>query len=325
MKINLNSSQPFKMNKADSNANQLDYINNLINKIYPLILITIGTIGNSFIFYIFTRNQFIKQSTCFYFAFSAVVDTFLLYFGLLKHFIGAMVDIDIRDLSNFNCKFFIYIVYVLQQLSAWTLILISLDRLIVTFSTKFGKKLIGRKYQYFFVIFLLFFFLISNFHIIINCKLINRKENGTGQCGGELKYNVSLAITDLFLSVLIPFFVTFSSNIILLAKIYKSKNKVFDKQKSLIKTTNYAITIIGKNFVFLVLNIPICVILIKVNINDDFGTSLDILIYSLSSLLSYSNLSFNFFLFLAINGIFRRRFIKIFTLKQNSISSTYFT
>ena len=57
--------------------------------------------------------------------------------------------------------------------------------------------------------------------------------------------------------------------IILLAKIYKSKNKVFNKQKSLIKTTKYAITIIGKNFVFLVLNIPICAVLIRTNLNSN--------------------------------------------------------
>jgi len=307
------------MNKTNATQlDDLDYICNLINKIYPLILITFGTIGNSFILYIFTRNQFIEQSTCFYFAFSAVIDTFLLYFGLLKHFLRAILGEDLRDFSDFNCKFFIYSVYFLQQLSAWTLILISLDRLIITFPSKFSKSLTARKCQYLLILFLLFLFIISNIHIIINVRLHN------GVCYSEKEYYIALNTVDLFVSVLIPFVVMFSSSLILLVKIYKSKSKVFDRRKSFMKTSSYAIVIIGKNFSFILLNIPLCIMLIKINVNDNPKTSLDDLLLSLSNLLNYLNLSFNFFLFFTINGIFRKRFLKIFT-KLSSISSVNYT
>ena len=125
------------MSKTDPNPTQLEYIDNLINKIYPLILISIGTIGNSFIFYNLTRNQFIKQSTFFYFAFSAVVDTFLLYFGLLKYFLKAYTKCRYQRSFDFDCKFLYFIVYLFQQLSAWiSVILITLERLVIIFSTK---------------------------------------------------------------------------------------------------------------------------------------------------------------------------------------------
>jgi hypothetical protein len=144
-----------------------------------------------------------------------------------------------------------------------------------------------------------------------------------GVCYSEKEYYIALNTVDLFVSVLIPFVVMFSSSLILLVKIYKSKSKVFDRRKSFMKTSSYAIVIIGKNFSFILLNIPLCIMLIKISVNDH-TTSLDDLLLSLSNLLNYLNLSFNFFLFFTINGIFRKRFLKIFT-KLSSISSVNYT
>ena len=54
-----------------------------INKIYPLILISLGTLGNTFTFFIYTRAELNKTTTAFYFSCSALIDTLALYFEML--------------------------------------------------------------------------------------------------------------------------------------------------------------------------------------------------------------------------------------------------
>ena len=111
-----------------------------INKIYPLILISLGTLGNTFTFFIYTRAELNKTTTAFYFSCSALIDTLALYFGAFKFFLDGINGTNTLEANDFNCKFLTYTIYTLAEVSPWILVSVSVDRLFITFSPKISKK-----------------------------------------------------------------------------------------------------------------------------------------------------------------------------------------
>ena len=121
------------------NDNQLNNELNLIEfymgfcekllKIYPTILLTIGTLGNLISFGVLMYGSRKKSTTFSYLSCLALIDlavvaTFTINFISLYNF-----DKDLQD-NLVYCKMYAFLIYYLPQYSAWTLSIVSVDRML---------------------------------------------------------------------------------------------------------------------------------------------------------------------------------------------------
>ena len=95
----------------------------------PPILLVIGTIGNLLSF-IVLRAHGSKVSTYSYLAALAVMDLFVLYVGLLRLWIAQLTGLDIKDQSDWLCKFVVFFGYVCSDSAVWFIIVVTIERYI---------------------------------------------------------------------------------------------------------------------------------------------------------------------------------------------------
>lgn len=101
-------------------------------------LLFLGISGNLFSFAVLQSAHFRQCPCSFILRALALTDVAVLCTGLLRHWIGAIeYEIsdgermtDIRNVSAFSCKTHIFLTYWLPQLSAWTLVLVTIERLL---------------------------------------------------------------------------------------------------------------------------------------------------------------------------------------------------
>ena len=101
----------------------------IILKIYPVLILILGSFGNLLSFCVLLRATMRRYSTFCYLACLALVDlgviiTFCVSFISLFHF-----NYDIQD-EPFPCKLFAFSIYFLPQYSSWILVAVSIDRVI---------------------------------------------------------------------------------------------------------------------------------------------------------------------------------------------------
>ncbi|KAH3793947.1 hypothetical protein DPMN_147475 [Dreissena polymorpha] len=101
----------------------------------PPILLVLGTVGNFLSFVIMSRNMF-KISTYSYLALLAIMDSFVLYIGLLRMWISHFA-VDIQIMSNWMCKLVTFVGYVSSVTSVWLIIAVTIERFI---AVKFPLK-----------------------------------------------------------------------------------------------------------------------------------------------------------------------------------------
>ncbi len=289
------------------NEKYLDEIYFKINAIYPIVLVILGSIGNGLVFIIFTSNGFKKTSTCFYFAFSAIVDTFAIYIGAIKFSYEGFTKSEPELDSQFLCKFLPFIIFSLSNISSGTLVIISLERLFRTFTAKIFSILQRRRFQYFVVLSLALFKISVNIPILIYFELKNSTNNKI-ECGSSsMKRKLTINIVDFILTVVLPFLVTILSSILILIKLKKWKNNIPTNISTFTKASNYILTIIARIIIFFLLNSPISIYLIYLSDKD---SKYD-LVYTVFYILFYFDYSINFFVHFSMNISFRKKFYKL--------------
>jgi hypothetical protein len=101
----------------------------ILLKVYPVVILILGSLGNLLSFCVLLRANLRRYSTFCYLACLALVDTgvlitFCTNFISLHHF-----NNDIQN-EPFACKLFSFCIYFLPQYSSWILIVINIDRVI---------------------------------------------------------------------------------------------------------------------------------------------------------------------------------------------------
>lgn len=300
------------MNSNFTRRPQPRYSDIILIRYYPLPLIVIGTIGNFSTLYIYSRPEFLKSSTAFYFIYSTIIDILCLYFSSIRNFSKGFFLQDLKELSNFLCKSITYMKYTSMQLSSWILVLISVDGLFIILGFKSLNKYRTKKNQVLILLIMTIFFFILNVPFPIIIELDTIKNNS--RCHYFQKSSgLILSIYDLLLSVVLPFLSMVCINTINSYKLFKLKNRVIDRKRSLKNAANFGLTVIARNILFFCLNLPINLVVIVQNLKFDKS----VYVYELSSIeyigmniLSDVNYSINFLVHLAVNQQFRKRFIK---------------
>ena len=97
----------------------------------PLIFL-IGTIGNFVIILVMFRMKFWKKITYAFLVFLAISDTLVLCIGISREWIKQAFEYDIRNNSDFGCKFLVFSIYFSMHISSWTLVCITIERFLKT-------------------------------------------------------------------------------------------------------------------------------------------------------------------------------------------------
>jgi len=224
--------------------------------------------------------------------------------------------------NTFNCKFFNFTIYFFTPLSAWIETAASLDRLA---ANKFTPIFIAikkkRKFQVIMVGLISIILFMFNLPNLLLLKLVYNNESNSSNCEIDSNDNfniISLNIIDLFLSILIPFSLMIFSSVIVSYRVFKSKVRVVSLKNSKLniikKEYKFAATIIGRNILFLSLNLPMGIFLIldiHCKATNQKPQWFD-LVYLIVQFLSYSNFSATFIIDFACNHMFRKRFKQIF-------------
>ncbi|GFR73061.1 FMRFamide receptor-like, partial [Elysia marginata] len=95
------------------------------------VLLLLGTLGNLFSFIVLRRKPLVKVSSYIYLASLALIDTVVLYIGLLRVWLAELTGVDFQDSGDWICKLSVVLGYVASDLSVWLIIAVTVERYIV--------------------------------------------------------------------------------------------------------------------------------------------------------------------------------------------------
>jgi hypothetical protein len=98
-------------------------------KIYPILLLTIGTFGNLISFIVLMYGSRKKSTTFSYLSCLALIDLAVIATFSINFISQYSFNKDLQD-NIIYCKFYAFFVYYLPQYSAWTLSIVSVDRML---------------------------------------------------------------------------------------------------------------------------------------------------------------------------------------------------
>ncbi|XP_045157143.1 neuropeptide Y receptor type 6-like [Mercenaria mercenaria] len=103
---------------------------NSLMKIIPPIIILVGTFGNTLTVIVLFRQMRKLSSTAMFLLALAFSDNLFLFNAPLRRWIIAVWNEDIRHRSEIGCKFSVYLTYTSSQFSSWTLVAVTVERLV---------------------------------------------------------------------------------------------------------------------------------------------------------------------------------------------------
>ena len=95
------------------------------------VIVLMGTVGNTLSFCVLLRRRMRSTPMYFYLTLLAIADTFVLYVSAFKVWIRAMTRFEVLHMSNVGCKLFMFILLCSFYMSAWLVVLVTLDRFLV--------------------------------------------------------------------------------------------------------------------------------------------------------------------------------------------------
>ena len=272
------------------NSTQNIINSDLFNLVSSITVSAVALIGNSIVFYILTKKEFLKESVfrC-------------LFIGTIFNTINALhiwpsnyPDFFLKNKSLFSCILINYVSAVFDTFSAWMIVLTSTDiYLTVKYPTKFlFRKKINYQMIIISILFILFCSLYSPYFIYTTID----PNYGCIAVSFEIAFYINLYFLILF--TVLPFIIMAITNSLTYLHLQKRQinQNNSKKAKRLFKTS------LGLNLFFLISNIPVSTVFIIGNIsNINFSN----VIYNIFKLITYAYFSLDFFIYYIANRLFR--------------------
>lgn len=297
-------------------------LSELIWKVGSPILLTVGTVGNLLtIIVLLQSSQMKKSSTSIYLIVLAIVDTLLLYIGLLRNYQSNVHYKDFRNSSVASCKLLIFGIYFGVQLEAWILVNLTLERFTAVLLPLKVKMYFSKARVFIGLTITAVSLFLLNFHFIWYWGL-NLMTGSCQNLGNHNFYEKQWPWIDLTVSSLLPFLILLALNCIIILRITCKGSSVATAPRGRsTRITSMTAILISVSFTFLLFTLPICIYLClsgtfaKVTDEKDIGQQ--ILAWAVVSLLYYTNTSCNFILYCISGPKFRKEFLAM--LQRNRI------
>ena len=299
------------------------------------IFILIGLSGNVMSVVVFSRKRLHNTTTSVYLRFLAVLDSLVLLTALLREMVLYYTYIDVRKLSDFSCRFHIYISSTARLLAIWLPCVIAIDRLILIKHPIWAKNKCTKKQSFLTAMALTIALFVLNSHMCVFFKRSEitafSKETNTSVIVG---YKCSYASDDykqfhvktrsmitLVLFSIAPIICLVFSSIILLREVSlrhrkKQVRRANANHKEHTGSASVMKMLIAICVFFVVLYVPALVYQLISPYIFDRTVKADVAkrmaFTSILSFLYYSNSSFNFLLYCVSGKLFRKELIDIY-------------
>jgi hypothetical protein len=297
-----------------------DIAGRVLSSCIPPLEIGFGTVGNALTVFMMTSRQICSPKTRLLLTCLAVTDTFVLFTGLLRHWLIAVAGYDFRDANNWSCAMHLFLVNYSIHLSSWLLVAVTLDRYIsICFPVRARHSCTFSVVTAAVVSIFVALFLLNSHNLVGN--RITEDNLCTSKAEFDRFYSLIWPWINLSLSSLFPFIILLTCNLKILQKFRGCKRfrqrvpSANDAEKTLVNK-HLSAMLLTVNFVFLGTTLPIALFLLV----DGFlwmqdstpAMTHDVynFIYSIFALISYVNNAANFYLYCFSTPVFRRELTK---------------
>ena len=277
----------------------------------PPLLILVSLVTNILVIQIYKSRKFKKVNARNLWRLLSLIDI-VCSLQILKHFVRSAFNYDIMLISAFSCKLFVFLSHT-GAVSAWLHVYISMERF-CSIVVPYLSKLLQTKSAQTRICLSIFLFniLFYSQHFIYTEIITMNKSDGNltySICYAKPMYKEAVYIfnwLDLLISTVIPFFIMFFCSIVLICSIWRTRKRVYLNQspqanRRLKRDMKFSITTVLLDLMFIALNLPISVYIL---IDGDLG-----LVFSVTDDLYYFSYTVNFFIFFAVNSIFRHELL----------------
>ncbi|CAF2371933.1 unnamed protein product [Rotaria sp. Silwood2] len=252
----------------------------ILLRIYPILFIFIGTVGNLLSVYVVLRSKLRRHSTFIYLAFLSIVDLIVLYTFCLNFIFHAWFNIDLQQVSLIACKIFSFSIYFFPQTSAWILTAVSIDRVFAL--TRGIRKTRKIRLTYFMlgIIFLILFLLNVQFLFYDNSYKFPQEINNSSttniiyrivdtdmdinvvHCSSENSdeyknfYENIWVYVDAIVNVYLPFTLMFLCSTLIFINVLRTMNNANNSNKRLV-ARSLSTMLLSINTMFVLLTGPI--------------------------------------------------------------------
>ena len=295
----------------------------------PPFLLCIGTVGNVLSFCVLMRRSMRVTSTYNYLAVLALVDTLVLYVGLLRKWLAHLDVYDITAHSDWSCKLINMIVYTLTVSSVWLLIAVTVDRYIATVHGIHAQTMCTRRRAARVITAILIFFTLFHSHFLWTMELTKSTYTDSFHCRSAANFVFFVEKVwpwiDGFLYCFAPFAIILILNTMIIVQVIRSRRHrrnitrtFMTGEATPLATPRYAensfrvtVMLLLISFTFLFCTLPMAVVMIvRAFLSYENITLQQIASYRLAStiseLLLYTNHSINFYLYLLSGHRFRQ-------------------
>jgi len=252
-------------------------------RIYPILFLIVGTIGNLLSVYVVLRSKLRRHSTFIYLAFLSVVDLIVLYTFSINFILHAWFNIDLQHVSLIACKIYSFSIYFFPQTSAWILTAVSIDR--VCALTRGIRKTRKTRVTYMSILIIFLILLVLNVQFLFynntyrfrdeyeyNNENIYRivdtdMDINVVQCSSENHeiykefYQHIWVYVDAFINVYLPFLLMFLCSTIIFLSVLRTMGNANNSNKRLV-ARSLSTMLLSINTMFVLLTGPIVIYLI---------------------------------------------------------------
>lgn len=307
------------------------------------ILLLIGASGNGLSFIILRSCSFSKCSIAFTLSALAIVDTSVLFTNLGRQWIFYVTDgFDVRTvLWSFGCKFHLFLTYYLGQLSSWTLVVVTIERVVCISMPFFARTACTKSRIVLSWVLVAIFLAVLNSHFFwtaryyeIQVPVAVNTTKGTSMCFIGFEHRDFFYKTwywiDFTLLSIIPFIFIFTGNIVITVCVFRAMK--FRQQQtptvyapplgqtsteSCKPLTSSTAMLIGISVLFLIATTPSAIYFLLFDTligdaSDAHEVAKTRLVFAITNLLHFANNALNFILYCLTGSRFRRAFVDHF-------------
>ena len=284
----------------------LKVIDKYLIQISSVILTFIAIVGNSLVFYILTRPKFLKESIFRYFIASEIVAStkvIVLWIYSIPNFINWKVP-------DIFCKLFMCLVYVTYDLYPWISVINSIDRFI---SLKYPSRFLWtKKFQFqslTIVIMLILLILINSVRYFYS---ISSKSTVCEIASKEKGFYINLV--NMLISSVIPFLIMLLCTFLIFYHLISQKLRLQQNNNDFKREKVFIRNVLIMDLWFLICYTPFCVTTF-LQYTLDF-TNIDENVWKIildsTIIISFFEISCNFFIHFTCNKLFRNYFLSMF-------------
>ncbi|CAL1528419.1 unnamed protein product [Lymnaea stagnalis] len=338
----VSSFPPSDLNTIEQDvANQTEYkVAKLVWQVCPVVLFLFGTFGNVLILFMMRTLRLGRTSMHIYLRALAISDLCVLYTGLLRWWIRWTFDIDLRDKHNFLCKAHTWLVYVAIYVSAWLLVVMTLERACSTCVPHRVGSFCTKRRAFMVIVFIVLSQVLMQGHFLVGLALVDNGSNATHCSSVTADYDIFAhkvyPIIDMVLLSLVPFLFVILGNAVIVWKTFLSlktaaelnltsgKNALLRRRRA----SSMTVILLGLSAIFLLTTSPTCVY----NIWEQAGGAKEAkttpqkyaraeLAWAVVNIAMYCNNTFNFYLYCLSGRKFRNEMRRQFSRRRNDSQS----